>query len=68
MPPVFPVDEIIGCVTAEAAKEAGLVPGISVVAGCLDAMAFMHATGMSRLGEAGECSGTTSLLFVGSDV
>ena len=30
-------------------------------------MASMHATGMSRLGEAGESSGTTSLVFVGSD-
>lgn len=36
--------------------------------GCSDAMASMHATGMSRLGEAGESSGTTSLVFVGSDV
>ena len=28
----------------------------------------MYATGLSRLGEAGESSGTTSLVFVGSDV
>lgn len=68
MPPVHPVDEIIGCVTEQAAKETGLVPGIPVVAGCSDAMASMLATGMSRLGEAGESSGTTSLLFVGSRV
>jgi xylulokinase len=31
-------------------------------------MASMYATGMSRLGEAGEASGTTSLVFVGSEV
>ena len=62
------VDEIIGYVTDEAAKETGLVAGIPVVAGCSDAMAAMHATGMSCLGEAGESSGTTSLVFVGSDV
>ena len=68
MPPVYAVDEIIGRVTAEAAKETGLVPGIPVVAGCSDAMASMHATGMSRFQEAGESSGTTSLLFVGSRV
>ena len=53
--------------TEKAAKETGLVAGIPVVAGCSDAMASMHATGMSRLGEAGESSGTTSLVFVGSD-
>ena len=68
MPPVHPVDEVIGAVTETAAKETGLVPGIPVVAGCSDAMASMLATGMGRLGEAGESSGTTSLLFVGSRV
>ena len=62
------VDEIIGFVTEEAAKVTGLMEGVPVIAGCSDAMASMHATGMSRLGEAGESSGTTSLVFVGSDV
>jgi xylulokinase len=66
MPPLYPVDEVIGYVTSEAAKETGLMEGIPIVAGCSDAMASMHATGMSRLGEAGESSGTTSLVFVGS--
>lgn len=61
------VNEIIGFVTERAAKETGLLSGIPVVAGCSDAMAAMYATGMSRLGEAGESSGTTSLVFVGSD-
>jgi xylulokinase len=62
------VNDIIGFVTEEAANATGLIAGIPVVAGCSDAMASMHATGMSRLGEAGESSGTTSLVFVGSDV
>ena len=62
------VNDIIGFVTEDAAKATGLIAGIPVVAGCSDAMASMHATGMSRLGEAGESSGTTSLVFVGSDV
>ena len=61
------VNAIIGQVTKEAARETGLVPGIPVVAGACDAMASMYATGLSRLGEAGESSGTTSLVFVGSD-
>ena len=68
LPSVCKVDEIIGTVTAEAARECGLIPGIPVLAGCSDAMASMHTIGMSRLGEAGESSGTTSLVFVGSDV
>lgn len=67
MPEVKQVDEIIGAVTAEAAKETGLAEGIPVVAGCSDAMASMYATGLSCLGEVGESSGTTSLVFVGSD-
>ena len=62
------VNDIIGFVTEEAANATGLIAGIPVVAGCSDAMASMHTTGMSRLGEAGESSGTTSLVFVGSDV
>lgn len=61
------VDEIIGFVTDEAANATGLISGTPVVAGCSDAMASMYATGLSRLGEAGESSGTTSLVFVGSD-
>lgn len=61
------VDEIIGHVTSEAATQTGLISGIPVVAGASDAMASMYATGLSKLGEAGESSGTTSLVFVGHD-
>lgn len=66
MPPIKNVDEVIGTVTKEAAKETGLVEGIPVVAGCSDAMASMYATGLSQLGDVGESSGTSSLVFVGS--
>jgi xylulokinase len=68
LPKPLAVDEIIGYVTEEAAKITGLVAGIPVVAGCSDAMASMYATGISRLGEAGEASGTTSLVFIGSAI
>lgn len=67
LPPLKAVDEIIGTVTKEAAAQTGLPSGIPVIAGCSDAMASMFATGMGRLGDAGESSGTTSLIFVGSD-
>ncbi len=59
--------KIIGQVSPQAAAETGLASGIFVVAGASDAMASMYATGLSRLGEAGESSGTTSLVFVGHD-
>lgn len=54
LPQPVPVDDIIGFVTDDAARETGLVPGIPVVAGCSDAMASMYALGLSRLGDAGE--------------
>lgn len=60
------VNDIIGAVTAEAAQLTGLCEGTPVVAGASDAMASMYATGLCALGEAGESSGTTSLVFVGS--
>lgn len=68
LPPPLPVDEIIGHVTVQAAEETGIPAGTPVLAGCSDAMAAMYATGISRLGDAGESSGTTSLVFVGSAV
>ena len=67
LPPLRLVEEIIGTVTEEAARETGLISGIPVIAGCSDALAAMYATGMSALGDAGESSGTTSLVFIGSD-
>ena len=68
LPQPSKITDIIGTVTEKAAAETGLVSGIPVVAGCSDAMASMYATGLSQLGEAGESSGTTSLVFVGSPV
>lgn len=60
--------EIIGYVTEEGAKETGLISGIPVAAGASDAMTSMYATGLTKLGDASESSGTTSLVFVGSAV
>ncbi len=67
LPPLKLINEIIGTVTEEAAVQTGIPAGVPVLAGCSDAMASMFATGMGRLGEAGESSGTSSLVFVGSD-
>ncbi len=62
-----PVDTIIGTVSENAALETGLVAGIPVAAGASDAMASMYATGINTLEQAGESSGTTSLVFIGHD-
>lgn len=67
LPPVVPVDHIVGFVTGEAARDTGLPEGTPVLAGCSDALAAMYATGMSYMGEAGESSGTSSLVFVGAE-
>lgn len=66
LPPPLAVDTVIGTVTPRAAAETGLPQGVPVLAGCCDAMAALYATGMRGLGDAGESSGTTSLLFVSS--
>jgi xylulokinase len=60
-------ESIIGTVTERAASETGLLSGVPVVAGCSDAMASLYATGLCKLGEAGESSGTSSLVFIGHD-
>lgn len=67
LPQPFNNDEIIGHITDDAARETGLKCGIPVVTGTGDAIASMYATGVCRIGEAGESSGTASLVFVGHD-
>ena len=64
--PVEPMT-VIGQVTAEASEETGLPAGIPVCAGASDAFMALYATGLSRLGEAAESSGTSSLVFAGCD-
>lgn len=63
LPKAYPSTEIIGKVTAEAASITGLKEGTPVLAGASDAMASVYASGMCRIGDAGESSGTSSLVF-----
>ena len=67
LPPLYQIDDIIGTVTKKASAETGIPEGTPVLAGCSDAIAAMQATGIGRLGDVGESSGTTSLVFVGSE-
>jgi xylulokinase len=68
LPQPQPVTEIIGTVTPAAASLTGLISGIPVTAGASDALASMYAMGLSRLGDAGESSGTSSLVFAGHNI
>lgn len=67
LPEPVSCDTIIGYVTEEAARQTGLKAGTAVAAGASDATASMYATGLSKIGEAAESAGTTSLVFVGHD-
>ncbi len=66
LPEISEVTDIIGTVTEEASAVTGLPSGIPVAAGASDALTSVYATGLTRLGEGCESSGTTSLVFVGS--
>lgn len=63
LPNPSPVTQIIGHVTQEAAAVTGLAADTPVVAGCCDAMASLYAIGLKEPGQAGESSGTSSLVF-----
>ncbi len=66
LPHPKPCGEIIGTVSQKASFETGLKKGIPVMAGASDCMTSMYATGMTKITDAGESSGTTSMIFVGS--
>jgi len=66
LPQPLPCGEIIGCVTKTASEETGLKEGIPVMAGASDCMTSMYTTSMTKIGDAGESSGTSSMLFVAS--
>lgn len=66
-PKLMKNNEIIGYVTEEASNLTGLKIGIPVVAGTSDAIAAMYASGISKLGEATEVCGTSSLVFAGTE-
>ncbi|MBQ1312873.1 MAG: FGGY-family carbohydrate kinase [Blautia sp.] len=67
LPEISEVTDIIGTVTEEASRLTGLPSGIPVTAGASDAMTSVYATGLTRIGEGCESSGTTSLVFAGSE-
>lgn len=67
MPDVFHCGDIIGLVSAEAAAETGLPPGVPVIAGTVDGAAAALEAGVTRPGMAAEMNGTSSVLIVSPD-
>lgn len=58
LPEIYPCHQVIGCVTREAASRTGLVEGIPVVAGGLDAACGTLGVGVIANGQTQEQGGT----------
>jgi xylulokinase len=60
LPEVFQCHEIVGRVTAEAARETGLISGIPVVAGSMDCVASALGSGVCEEGDIYTSAGTVT--------
>ena len=60
LPPVAPSTQVVGRVSAEAARLTGLAAGTPVVAGAGDMMCMLIAAGLAERGRALDISGTAS--------
>ncbi|MBZ0282230.1 MAG: carbohydrate kinase [Anaerolineae bacterium] len=67
MPPLYPCMTIAGQVTATAAAETGLVAGIPVIVGCLDAASGALGAGVTRLQQTNEQGGQAGGMAVSLD-
>jgi xylulokinase len=67
LPRLCACTEIVGAVTAKAAAQLGLSPGIPVIAGCLDAAAGALGAGVTRLGQTNEQGGQAGGMAVSLD-
>ncbi|MBQ4564229.1 MAG: xylulokinase [Lachnospiraceae bacterium] len=67
LPPIFACHEVIGTVTEKAAEETGLVAGIPVVAGGLDAACGTLGAGVIRPGQTQEQGGQAGGMSICTD-
>ncbi len=67
LPPLVESSDVAGRITAEAAKETGLLEGTVVAAGAADNMAAASGTGVAREGKAFTTIGTSGVVFAHSD-
>ena len=68
LPDIFACHEVVGEVTKNAAKAMGLVPGIPVVAGGLDAACGALGAGAIKVGQTQEQGGQASYCIFGTDL
>jgi xylulokinase len=66
-PPVYPGEHVLGELTRGAAEAMGLMPGIPVMVGTVDAAAAALGAGVARAGTAAEMTGTSTVLIMPSD-
>ena len=64
LPPVSRCTDVIGGVSAEAARATGLLEGTPVVAGAVDGVAAALEAGVVASGEAVEMTGTSTVLLI----
>lgn len=64
LPPVLPCTQVMGEVSAEAARATGLLEGTPVVAGTVDGVAAALEAGIVASGEAVEMTGTSTVLLI----
>jgi xylulokinase len=57
LPPLYACSGVVGGLTSDAAQQMGLIPGIPVIAGCLDAASGAFGSGVTRLGQTNEQGG-----------
>ena len=62
LPPIFHSQDVVGRVTAQAARQTGLAPGTPVAAGGGDMLVMLLAAGLAKPGLALDISGTASNL------
>ncbi len=67
LPPIYACHDIVGCVTEEAARLTGLLPGTPVVAGGLDAACGTLGAGVIHPGETQEQGGQAGGMSICTD-
>lgn len=63
-PEILPCSRVAGGVTAEAARETGLVEGTPVAVGSSDMMASLLAAGLTEIGRAVDVTGTAAMMCI----
>ncbi len=66
-PDIYQMSQVVGEVTAEAAKETGLATGTPVVAGSADGIVANYGSGLVKAGRTGEFTGQSAVVMMVTD-